>query len=174
MANLLGTVVLSKLVPTSDLDQYPTHEARWGKGSYRTVTSLVERDAISDERRELGMLVWVDSEKTLYRLTEGVTNADWENLGRGDGNVKRKVIFNNTDLVIIPDVQDYSIVEVWVSSDIYRPAVWNEVLFNQVAFDQNVSEGAVRYNTYTVQYDISQSELLIQLLDITSGVVVLY
>lgn len=83
MADLQGTVIIAPISPTSTEDQFPTHKAIYGAGGYRTVSNLVERDSISNERREIGMLVWVDEDKRLYRLTSGTSNSDWENLGDG-------------------------------------------------------------------------------------------
>ena len=91
MADLTGTVVIAPIRPTSTEDRYPTHESLYSKGGYRTVQSLAERDAISDERREQGMLVWVNSEKHLFRLTNGTTNSDWENLGNGSSTAYEPV-----------------------------------------------------------------------------------
>ena len=52
---LKGTKVISGLVPTSRLDQYPTHYAEFGKGGYRSVATIADRDNIPEQRRELGI-----------------------------------------------------------------------------------------------------------------------
>ena len=175
MPALQGTLLASGIVPTDSQDTFATHSERYGAGGYRSVSSLAERDAITPERRIQGMLVFVIAENTTYRLTTGVTNLDWENLGNGSAAInKRKILFTDTDLIIVPDVEDYSIIEVWVSSNIYRPALWNTVQFNTATFDQTTSEGAQLYRDYTVKYDVGNKELLIQLLTNTSGVVILY
>ena len=59
MANIKGTNVSSPIVPFSDQDIYPTHEAKYGKGGFRTVTNYEDLDLISMARREEGMLVYV-------------------------------------------------------------------------------------------------------------------
>lgn len=66
-----GTNVATGIVPFTDLDPYPTHYAQYGKGGYRTVSCIAERNAITPERREEGMLVWVISEEKLYQLRNG-------------------------------------------------------------------------------------------------------
>lgn len=73
-----GTVqVAGPVAPTSHSDVYATHHAEWGKGGHRTVQSLTDRDAITTERREEGMTVFVIDEQNTYKLKGGTTNAFW-------------------------------------------------------------------------------------------------
>ena len=74
---LKGTKVVSGVVPSSRLDSYPTHYAEFGKGGYRSVTSLTDRDGIPEQRRELGMKVYVIENKTEYTLEEVLDNTGW-------------------------------------------------------------------------------------------------
>ena len=48
------------------------------RGGLHTVTTLVERDAITALRRKAGMLVWVEDEGIYYKLGAGLANVDWE------------------------------------------------------------------------------------------------
>lgn len=73
-----GTKVTSSLVPNSNLDNYPTHQAKYGKGGYRSVATLTERDAILSSRRDTGMLVYVIAADKIYTLKTGISNANWE------------------------------------------------------------------------------------------------
>ena len=57
--NIKGTNVASGIVPFTTDDKYPTHYAQYGKGGYRTVDNITERDEIPSERLEEGMLVYV-------------------------------------------------------------------------------------------------------------------
>ena len=78
MANIPGSVPVSGFIaPTSPTDVYPSHDAIWGKGGYRTVKNTVERDAIPDERRTEGMRVFVLDELKEYQLLGGIKNTDW-------------------------------------------------------------------------------------------------
>lgn len=75
---ILGGVPLSGFAsPSSDLDAYPSHKARYGHGGHRSVPDLTERDLITTDRREEGMTVYVISESITYMLVGGITNADW-------------------------------------------------------------------------------------------------
>ena len=67
MAQLRGTIVASPITPSSDLDRFPTHLAKYGQGGYRSVADINERNLIPEERLEEGMLVWVISEEALYQ-----------------------------------------------------------------------------------------------------------
>jgi hypothetical protein len=46
-------------------------------GSHRSVTTILQRDAISTAHRDEGMTVWVTSTGQLFRLVGGLTNANW-------------------------------------------------------------------------------------------------
>lgn len=64
MAALGGTTVISPIRPSDSNDTYPSHEAIYGKGGFRSVDSIAARDAIPSARREAGMLVAVNGGDT--------------------------------------------------------------------------------------------------------------
>ncbi len=70
--------VSSYIGPSSNSNTYPTHKDIWGKGGYRSVYSLEDRDSIPEDRRKLGMLVYVFQNKTIYSLIDGLDNDNWE------------------------------------------------------------------------------------------------
>lgn len=69
MANIAGTNVTAPIVPYSEIDQYPTHDAKYGKGGYRTVADKTARDQIPDARLELGMAVRTIDDNVVWILT---------------------------------------------------------------------------------------------------------
>ena len=78
MALITGAVnVTGTLAPTDTTDIYATHDSVYGKGGYREVLDLLERDAITTARRSDGMLVYVQSENTIYKLQDGLENTNW-------------------------------------------------------------------------------------------------
>lgn len=88
---LKGTNVASGIVPFTDSDNYATHYALYGKGGFRSVNTIAERDAIPSARCEEGMICYVidDPSKTnTYQLIGG----KWErsNLGASIDSVKNK------------------------------------------------------------------------------------
>ena len=74
MAQILGTNVAAPVVPFSTTDVHPSHEAAYGKGGYRSVANITERNAIPTARREAGMLVYVQAEGVIYQLAADLTN----------------------------------------------------------------------------------------------------
>jgi hypothetical protein len=73
MAKIKGVNVIAPVVPFDTADVHPSHEARYGKGGYRTVATTVERDAIPAPRREAGMLVFVTADGKAYQLGSDLT-----------------------------------------------------------------------------------------------------
>ena len=69
-----GTVPVSAPIDTYALSNtYPTHKANRGKGGYMTTDNLTTLAAISADRREKNMCVFVDSEGKEYRLQADLT-----------------------------------------------------------------------------------------------------
>lgn len=87
MGSILGSVPVSGFIsPSDDTDVYPAHTEEWGRGGYRTVADLTDRDAITTERRLEGMLVNVIATGTVYQLVGGIANTDWAEFSSGGGN----------------------------------------------------------------------------------------
>lgn len=76
MANLKGTNVAALIVPFTDQDPYATHDAKYGKGGFRSVDTIAERDAITTERKTTGMIVHVNESQLNYRWT-GTAWVEW-------------------------------------------------------------------------------------------------
>lgn len=75
---IMGSVPVSGFVaPTSETDIYPSHDSTYGKGGWREVADVLERDAITAERRTEGMAVYVKDTDTVYILKDGIENTDW-------------------------------------------------------------------------------------------------
>jgi len=86
MAQYNGTIVLSGMIsPTDTLDTYPTHEDILGKGGYSSVVDIPARDNISDLRRKIGMMVYVESDNKVYQLQGGILDTDWTEFTSGSG-----------------------------------------------------------------------------------------
>lgn len=68
MSNLPGTNIIAPIVPFSEVDRYPTHDAKYGKGGYRTTLTATQRNQITFARRELGMAVRTLSDNVVWIL----------------------------------------------------------------------------------------------------------
>lgn len=83
MSQIQGTNVAAPVVPFSTADVHPSHEAAYGKGGYRSVADITQRNAIPTARREAGMLVYVQSDGVIYQLAANLTT--WVTLTFGGG-----------------------------------------------------------------------------------------
>lgn len=77
MSNIAGTNLAAPIAPFTTEDTYPTHYAEYGKGGWHSVATISDRDAIPVQRRETGMVVFVQEDNTPYRLT---AEGNWVNL----------------------------------------------------------------------------------------------
>ena len=88
MADLKGTNVSSTIRPFSSEDIFPTHEAQYGKGGFRTVQNIEELEAIPEPRREEGMLVYVINDESKVHTYQYI-NGSWvkNKLVSGSGGI---------------------------------------------------------------------------------------
>lgn len=82
MAAIPGSVRFTGFIAPSDSeDTYAVHDEIYGRGGWRTVANLTERDAITSDRRRVGMPVRVldrgDGTRAFYTLIGGITNSHW-------------------------------------------------------------------------------------------------
>lgn len=89
MAGIPGVNVAGMVVPFDDQDIYPTHGDQYGKGGFRPVASLIERDAIAALRRREGMWVKVLSNGGVYELIGGIENQHWRPVVLGGGGANQ-------------------------------------------------------------------------------------
>ena len=75
MSNINGTNLASGITPFTTDDTYATHYEDYGKGGYRTVNTIADKEAISTSRQKVGMLVHVLADDITYRLKSDGT---WE------------------------------------------------------------------------------------------------
>lgn len=88
---ITGTVPLTAVIaPTAETAKYPVTDPIYGKGSLRTVATTADRDAITQLRREKGMLVYVINDGPsgqYYSLIGGTANTNWVVFSAGSGGV---------------------------------------------------------------------------------------
>ena len=79
--------VIGAVEPNDLSDKYPTHNEIYGKGGFRSVNDITERDAITPARRSIGILVYCIANEKFYQLKGGIINASWveTNFGSGSG-----------------------------------------------------------------------------------------
>jgi hypothetical protein len=77
MGEITGGINLgAPILPATEEDIFPTHDAKYGKGGYRAVQTITLRNAIPPERRSIGMAVRVNDDNIVWILTsdDGTTN----------------------------------------------------------------------------------------------------
>lgn len=72
--DLLGTQVSAPIVPASLEDTYPTHDSTYGKGGYKEVATIEDRNNIPEERLKEGTLVYVQDTEETYKY---LGNRQW-------------------------------------------------------------------------------------------------
>ena len=77
MSNIQGTNVSSPIVPFTTSDQFPTHDAQYGKGGFRSVNTIEDRDNITTFRKDPGMFVYVRSDGKLYIYNQNNTWSEY-------------------------------------------------------------------------------------------------
>ena len=84
---ILGTNVVSPIVPGTTADAFPTHDAKYGKGGFRSVQYYADLDTITDLRRDPGMFVYVIEEDSLYvyEIDSTTNEASWRVWSGGGG-----------------------------------------------------------------------------------------
>ena len=93
MAKIQGSVPITGFVaPTDSQDTYPSHSEEWGRGGYRTVDTIADRENISPQRQKEGMLVNVLQNNTIYKLVNGV----WIEFDGGGGGATGEVIIKSS------------------------------------------------------------------------------
>lgn len=87
MASIPGSVRFAGFIaPTDSTDTFPVFKPIYGLGGLRTVASIAERNAITTQRREDGMIVYVTADTIYYKLESGLTNSDWTVFNSGSAN----------------------------------------------------------------------------------------
>lgn len=78
MALIPGSVrVAGFIAPTDSTDTYAVTDETYNRGGYRTVATVIARDAITPDRRLEGMLVRVSATGNIYCLVGGIANTNW-------------------------------------------------------------------------------------------------
>ena len=82
MSKYIGGVAITGYIsPTDTSDTFATHDSTLGRGGLREVQNLEERDLITEDRRKIGMVVYVINEEKYYALLGDTTNLSWKDCG---------------------------------------------------------------------------------------------
>lgn len=93
--DLLGTQVSAPIVPASLEDTYPTHDSTYGKGGYKEVATIEDRNNIPEERLKEGTLVYVQDTKKTYKY---LGNRQWREVEALENDVDLSKFALKSDL----------------------------------------------------------------------------
>ena len=80
--NLNAQIALTGNITTAGVAVYPTHIDSLGRGGFMTLPDLITRNNIPVKRRKQGMMVYVQANDSLYKLTtEDLSNTGWLTMG---------------------------------------------------------------------------------------------
>jgi len=139
--NYIGSVSVDTWIPATGKATFPTHIAMLGKGGWREVSSLEERDAIVPARREAGMAVYVTENATLYILNQDLVS--WSEFKAGSSDSIRKA----DDMSTFVPLFDGEIVQ-YVGSDESSDEYVTGYFYQATIHDESDESGAYVYYTY--------------------------
>jgi len=146
MTELKGTNIASGIVPFTDQDTYPTHYSQFGKGGYRTVKTLEERDNISQDRLEEGMLVYVIEDESNIHTYQYLKDKE-------DGNFK----WETAKFTGYSGAPGISIYDKELLDKIGKDKIGDKYIFIPSESDLN---GSVENQTYTTSGNGSYVDIL--------------
>lgn len=76
-----GVAITGYISPTDTADTFATHDSKFGRGGLSEVDNLAQRDLITEDRRRVGMVVYVTDEQKYYALFGDTTNLSWKDCG---------------------------------------------------------------------------------------------
>jgi hypothetical protein len=80
--NVKAQIALTGNITTAGVAVYPTHIDSLGKGGFMTLPDLTTRNTIPVKRRKQGMMVYVQANDSLYKLTSAdLSNSGWVAMG---------------------------------------------------------------------------------------------
>jgi hypothetical protein len=120
MAQNVGTLISAAIRPNDSLDPIASAYASEIKGGLHSVTTSSDRNSIIFERRDWGMMCYVQNDNKTYQLTYGYSNTDimnnanWKEFsgsGGGGGNewIDSVLSIENTEPVSPVDGDRYII-----------------------------------------------------------------
>ena len=122
--DIKGTNISSPIVPFTTDDTYPTHEARYGKGGFRTVSEIADLNRIPEARLEEGMLVYVINDPNKVNTYQYI-DGEWVKSKIGSGISKVETIEERDSLS--RDEGDLIYVTEEKTVYIYQDGKWQDI-----------------------------------------------
>jgi hypothetical protein len=142
--------IFEGFTPLDPRDSYPITDVEYQKGGWRQVETLVDRDAISLERRTRGMVVFISSLKESWTLLgSDLSNSSWQKLSSNIiveqfSNPVNGIVSINHNFGYAPTVTIYDADGVEGFAEIRHPSL------NTITILFNKSNGLNVYPTGTI------------------------
>lgn len=134
-----GVKVPANIIPSSPYDTYPTHHANFGRGGYKTVATLTDKDSIPVDRLTIGSVVRVHADGIEYVITNIPSNAQtgkdctWEPIKSGGFDEEALEALKGKPNGLAELDSDGLVPEKQSRAIIYRGEYVNETTFNSAA-----------------------------------------
>lgn len=144
MANIRGTNLSAAVVPFTTEDSYATHYAKYGNGGWREVATIAERDAITADRLEQGMVVYVTSESKAYILKTLDLLSDpqiitWEDLKANIGLASVYTYKGQVNTIAdLDNIQDPSVGDTYDVAENDHNYAWNGTSWDNLGGSQTI------------------------------------
>lgn len=122
MANIKGTNIASLIAPFTTDDAYPTHDSLYGKGGYKSVNTIIERNNIPVQRLTDGCVCYVVDEEQEYRWN--AEDAEWVKVlaGLSDEDAAKLAKFNIYDNKLNIDEGELKVEDTIITNtDVFYP-----------------------------------------------------
>lgn len=121
--------IFDLLTPLDTRDTYSISDPLFQRGGWREVATIQERNNISEERRRLGMFVYVIETDKLYILKDGITNSNWiiydpvttnfpTTINLQELNLSPSIEINNSGILNDININNYSVLKLTNASEI--------------------------------------------------------
>lgn len=171
MTAIPGTNVADTIVPFDSNDTFATHNETYGKGGWRSVQTIGERDSITSERRTEGMIVNVLANNQYYVLKNGITNSDWQlftvqtsgnsfTINNVAGNVNNNLTLIGSPSILVSGNPLTNTILISAGSQVTKLSELGDVILSNVVAGQTlVTDGTYWYNADSGNISITGSEL---------------
>jgi len=105
--SLQGINLTDSIVPGTPGDNFPTHYDIYGKGGYRSVLDINQRNEIPLQRRSEGMIVRTNINNKLWMLNGGTTDLNWVEISLTGSLINRNELVYTTGNQNISGVKSF-------------------------------------------------------------------
>lgn len=146
-ASIPGTIVAAKVTTGNDANTFSIGDSNEMNGTPKSVGTIAQRDAITMERRAVGMTCWVQDAAAEFQLQGGIQNSNWVERMTATYNYTTNFYFTYlTNMFIDNSVSNY-----YMTNLVYNTQISNYFTTNIAYYSYTTNEyftNIVNNNTY--------------------------